>query len=129
MNREVQRYLDAVPEDRKVLIETLHASITDLYPDAGICMSCKVPTYRARLGWVAIANQKRYVSLYTCYLRRPSPGRVQTGVPRHQDRQRVHQLQGDRSTTFGIAGESHSACYRATEIAATPVCGGLRLAL
>jgi len=29
-------------------------------------MHYKMPTYRAGEGWVAIANQKRYVSLYTC---------------------------------------------------------------
>ena len=25
-----------------------------------------MPTYRAKDGWVALANQKNYVSLYTC---------------------------------------------------------------
>ena len=29
-------------------------------------MSYRMPTYRAKDGWVALANQKRYVSLYTC---------------------------------------------------------------
>jgi uncharacterized protein YdhG (YjbR/CyaY superfamily) len=29
-------------------------------------MSYKMPTYRAVTGWVALANQKNYISLYTC---------------------------------------------------------------
>jgi len=29
-------------------------------------MSYRMPTYKVKDGWVAIANQKRYVSLYTC---------------------------------------------------------------
>jgi len=29
-------------------------------------MLYKMPTYQVDDGWVAIANQKRYVSLYTC---------------------------------------------------------------
>ena len=29
-------------------------------------MTYKMPTYRVGAGWVAIANQKHHVSLYTC---------------------------------------------------------------
>lgn len=63
---EVERYFDAVPEERIALVRKLHALIVDMYPDARVDMSYRMPTYRAKAGWVAIANQKSYVSLYTC---------------------------------------------------------------
>lgn len=66
MNRDAKRYFAAVPEDRKPLVEQLHTLIMRLYPNAKIDMSYRMPTYKAKDGWVALANQKRYVSLYTC---------------------------------------------------------------
>lgn len=66
MNNDVKHYLDAVPESRKDRILSLHRLIMDLYPQASVDMSYKMPTYRFSEGWVAIANQKNYVSLYTC---------------------------------------------------------------
>jgi uncharacterized protein YdhG (YjbR/CyaY superfamily) len=66
MNRDVRNYLDRVPDERKGLVETLHAMITGLYPKAEIDMSYRMPTYKAKGSWVAPANQKSYVSLYTC---------------------------------------------------------------
>jgi len=35
-----------------------------LYPDAEVLIWWGMPTYRARSGWVALGNQKHYVSLY-----------------------------------------------------------------
>ena len=58
MNSEVQDYLDAVPLERKPVVDTLHQLITDLYPAATVDMSYRMPTYKAKDGWVAIANQK-----------------------------------------------------------------------
>ncbi len=66
VNKEVKRYIDAVSPERKRLLEQLHAIILGLYPDADVDMSYRMPTYKAKDGWVAIANQKHYVSLYTC---------------------------------------------------------------
>ena len=66
VNRDVQRYLDSIPDDRKALVETLHELIIGLYPHAEIDMSYRMPTYKAKGSWVALANQKSYVSLYTC---------------------------------------------------------------
>ncbi len=66
VSEEVRQYLDGVPEDRKPLVEKLHRLIVELYPQVDIDLSYRMPTYRAKEGWVAIANQQRYVSLYTC---------------------------------------------------------------
>lgn len=66
MDKEVQRYLDTTPENRRRIIDKLHDLIIGLYPDAEIVMWYRMPTYKAKGGWVALANQKHYVSLYTC---------------------------------------------------------------
>jgi len=66
MHRDVQKYLDAVPEARRQHVSSLHALILECYPDCVVDMRYKMPTYSHAEGWVAVANQKRYVSLYTC---------------------------------------------------------------
>lgn len=66
MHGDVEHYFAALPEARRPLLEQLHALITGLFPDAAVSLDYRMPTYRRGDGWVAIANQKRYVSLYTC---------------------------------------------------------------
>ena len=66
MDAAVGKYFASVPEDRKQMLEKLHSIIVGLYPNAEVTMRYKMPTYEVGDGWVAIANQKRYVSLYTC---------------------------------------------------------------
>ncbi len=66
LEENVGRYFSAVPSDRKDMIYKLHKLIVDLYPTAEISMDYKMPTYRYEEGWVALANQKNYISLYTC---------------------------------------------------------------
>lgn len=66
MKPDVKRYFKAVPDDRQQLLKSLHELIIGLYPQAELDMSYRMPTYKAKGGWVAIANQKHHVSLYTC---------------------------------------------------------------
>ena len=66
MNQEVEKYFADLPDLRKRKLEALHQMIRKLFPNATVDMSYKMPTYRLSDGWVAIANQKNYVSLYTC---------------------------------------------------------------
>ena len=66
MTTSVQTYLTSIPPDRQALITTLHDLILELYPEAVVDMQYKMPTYHRGDGWVALANQKHYVSLYTC---------------------------------------------------------------
>ena len=66
MNREIRDYFDTVPKSRRSLVAQLHAAVLDGFPGATIDMRYKMPTYSYGEGWVAIANQKNYVSLYTC---------------------------------------------------------------
>ncbi len=66
MDAAARAYFDALPAGRKETMEALHALVIGLFPDAVIDMRYKMPTYSVGEGWVAIANQKNYVSLYTC---------------------------------------------------------------
>ena len=66
MNKDVQVYFDAVPDERKPVVDKLHELIPGLYTDVAVDMSYRMPTYKAKDGWVALANQKSHVSLYTC---------------------------------------------------------------
>ena len=66
MNEAVATYFRSVPEDRKALLRELHDMVLRLYPHVRVDLQYKMPTYHVGEGWVAIANQKHYVSLYTC---------------------------------------------------------------
>lgn len=66
MDTAARAYFDALPADRKDRVEALHALVIELFPQAVIDMRYKMPTYTVGEGWVAIANQKNYISLYTC---------------------------------------------------------------
>ena len=66
INPEVDAYFCAIPAARREVVETLHQMIMQLYPHAEVDMQYRMPTYHVDSGWVAVANQKQYVSLYTC---------------------------------------------------------------
>ena len=62
---EVEFYINKQPNKRKDTLRLLHDKIIKLYPKITIDLKYKMPTYSLNEGWVAIANQKDYVSLYT----------------------------------------------------------------
>ena len=62
----VAKYFKSIPDKRQGKIEQLHRLITDLFPEVVVTMKYKMPTYETKQGWTALANQKRYYSLYTC---------------------------------------------------------------
>jgi uncharacterized protein YdhG (YjbR/CyaY superfamily) len=62
----VEKYFEEVPDSRKPLVQKLHSLVIERFPNAELTMKYKMPTYSHGEGWVAIANQKNYVSLYTC---------------------------------------------------------------
>lgn len=66
MKDGVEKYFDSVPDARRRQLDALHNLIMALYPDADVDLEYRMPTYHFGDGWVAIANQKNYVSLYTC---------------------------------------------------------------
>lgn len=65
LSEAVQRFIDAVPEDRRSQFDLLHALILELYPEAEVVISYQVPTYKAKSGWVALGYWKGGVSVYT----------------------------------------------------------------
>lgn len=66
MNREIKPYFTEIPKERQAHFKALHELIVSLFPQIQISMRFKMPTYELGQGWVAIANQKNYISLYTC---------------------------------------------------------------
>ena len=66
VDQKVIDYISDQPGQRRQRLESLHSLILGLYPDAQVDMHYKMPTYRAGNGWVAMANRKQYLSLYTC---------------------------------------------------------------
>ena len=76
MNKDVRRYIDAIPKDRtgrkladgqqaRGLLAKIQALILDLYPRAEAVISYQIPTYKAKSGWVALGYWSGGVSLYT----------------------------------------------------------------
>lgn len=66
MNEEVAYYIRSCAAPRRKRIEQIHRMIIDLFPEAAPDMAYRMPTYRIGEGWVALANQKHYISVYTC---------------------------------------------------------------
>jgi len=66
MNSGVSEYLGSLPEERRIIVKKIIDMILELYPAADASMKYKMPTFKVGDGWVAVANQKNYVSLYTC---------------------------------------------------------------
>lgn len=64
--KEIDRYLSSVPENRKERFNKLLNSIQKWYPKAELTVKYKMPTFELDEDWVAIANQKSYISVYTC---------------------------------------------------------------
>lgn len=65
MNEDVERYIDAVQDERRALFDKLQALIMGLYPNAEAVISYQIPTYKAKSGWVGLGYWKEGVSLYT----------------------------------------------------------------
>jgi uncharacterized protein YdhG (YjbR/CyaY superfamily) len=63
---EVEAYIESIPRQRYSRFMSIHELIMQLYPDAAVDMSYRMPTYRIGGSWVAFANQTQYISLYTC---------------------------------------------------------------
>ena len=66
MKSEVKSYFKELNPARRTRLQTLHQVVMGLFPKATVDMKWKMPSYRFKDGWVALANQKHYISLYTC---------------------------------------------------------------
>lgn len=64
--QEINNYISEQPEERRVVLSQLVSMIEAQAPDATASMKYKMPTFEREGYWVAVANQKHYVSVYTC---------------------------------------------------------------
>ncbi|MDX1734307.1 MAG: DUF1801 domain-containing protein, partial [Halioglobus sp.] len=63
----LDEYVRAVPAQRRERFDAIRALIKRRYPQADESMRYRMPTFELEGGgWVALANQKQYISLYTC---------------------------------------------------------------
>ncbi len=76
--KELEHYIAELPEPRRPRGEALHRLVTQLYPSVTVSMKYKMPTYHLGVHYLAWANQKHYLSLYTC-----SSQRIAGFVSRH----------------------------------------------
>jgi uncharacterized protein YdhG (YjbR/CyaY superfamily) len=65
MNQDVQRFIDAIPEDRRPLFDQLQALVLELYPEAEVKISYGILMYKHGPGWVGLGYWKGGVSVYT----------------------------------------------------------------
>ena len=63
---ELDEYMREIPAERKDRFRSIVEAVRSIYPDADASMKYKMPTFTNDQGWVAVANQKNYISLYTC---------------------------------------------------------------
>lgn len=73
-------YIEAVPATRRARLLLLIDLIRQHYPGAKVSLRYRMPTFELEAGWVAVANQKHYISLYTC-----KPEHIQTFKAAHPD--------------------------------------------
>jgi len=97
MQQAINKYIASIPDNRYERFMSLHNLIVQLYPEAAIDMSYKMPTYRVGDGWVALANQKNYISLYTCgvshlepYKQKHPQQKTGKGCINFRDRDEIH---------------------------------------
>jgi len=62
---EVEAYFQGIPEHRRNRLLVIHQRIRNAYPEARLRLRYRLPTYQTASGWVALGNQKHYLSLYT----------------------------------------------------------------
>jgi uncharacterized protein YdhG (YjbR/CyaY superfamily) len=58
-------YLSHVPLSRRERALALHGLILSLFPQTEVSLERRMPTYRLGEEWIAWANQKRHLALYT----------------------------------------------------------------
>lgn len=82
---KLERYLASIPPARRERFDSIRALVRETYPDAEESMRYKMPTFTCGEGWIALANQKQYISVYTCMaphiaeFKRRHPG-IKTGT-------------------------------------------------
>lgn len=66
MAENIDDYIASAGDARRDRLQAIIGLVRRLYPDAVVSMKYRMPTFETAGGWVAVANQKHYLSLYTC---------------------------------------------------------------
>ena len=59
-------YINNIPLHRRARFLQIRQCIISLFPNAIESMKYKMPTFELDSHWIALANQKSYLSVYTC---------------------------------------------------------------
>ncbi|MBU3019157.1 DUF1801 domain-containing protein [Paraglaciecola agarilytica] len=70
---EIADYIDSAPPERRARLTQLLELVQQLSPQAVVSLRYKMPTFTAGSGWISVANQKHYLSVYTCQLAHIAP--------------------------------------------------------
>ena len=62
----IEEYIDSASKTRQARLRCILDLIKKLYPSATESIKYKIPTYEYKTGWISVANQKSYLSVYTC---------------------------------------------------------------
>lgn len=62
----ISSYIENIPSNRIARFNDIYSLIMKLFPDAEPSMKYKMPTFTLGDNWIALANQKNYISVYTC---------------------------------------------------------------
>jgi len=62
----IDEYMEKVPAARRGRVKEIMGNIRSWFPEARITIKYQIPTFVIGRNWVSVANQKGYVSLYTC---------------------------------------------------------------
>ncbi len=62
----IDEYMAKVPAGRRRRVEEIMGMIRSWQPDARLTIKYQIPTFVIGKNWVSVANQKSYVSVYTC---------------------------------------------------------------
>ena len=66
MMDECLTYIDALPVSRRQRVLSIIQAIEAAYPAVQPSLKYKMPTFELGHNWIAVGNQKRYISVYTC---------------------------------------------------------------
>jgi uncharacterized protein YdhG (YjbR/CyaY superfamily) len=93
----IDEYMAKVPARRRGRMEDIIGSIRSWFPGARISMKYKMPTFEIGYRWVAVANQKSCVSVYTCseehirsYIEKHPAIKCGKGCLNFRDREVIH---------------------------------------
>lgn len=65
MQKEIEDYITAAPVERQTRLRHILQAIERQVPQAVQVIKHKMPTFQLGENWLAVANQKSYISIYT----------------------------------------------------------------